>query len=145
MSRVLSVVFSLFLLLPAKTIAGPLSECVRGPVSCTNRATTRTCSATLMCDHPAVQYWAVSATFGPNVSDCQPSLEGRTLATTFTLVALAMTSAPATRTCSWIWSGVSASYLPVSDGVVQITGGDGLPVELMDFAIEDGGSAAAAP
>ena len=134
-----ATVLTVCLLSPLASASGTadagIAGCVRGAVTCNNNTagTMRTCSASLQCMGGPT--WNVGVNSSMNVTACLPtstSVAGPTA--TFTLVARANVIAPTDRSCSWFWG------VPMeggSTGFVQITSADGLPVELMEFSIED--------
>ena len=115
------------------------ANCFKTTGHCMNNAAAmqRTCDAWLLCNHPATfpVEWYVTHTASTNVTQCLPvnSVKGPEIAPGFMLTARAMSSAPPTRSCSWKWRTEFGVY----SGFVSITTADGLPVELMDFSIED--------
>ena len=118
-----------------------LSEaaCTRGAAACNDNTagTMRTCSATLMCSAPPgtlTMAWQLVLYRSYNVTMCSPpflTILGSTA--TFNLTAMASTAASNPRTCGWSWFTPAFS----TNGRASISTADGLPVELMNFEIED--------
>jgi len=114
--------------------------CNRGTVTCEFNAggTKKTCKATLECKNaPGSDFWAVSDQGGDNVIDCIPfyqALPGATVK--FSLTAIANpTYIATTKVCQWRWYTYLSST-PMAMGFVEIDDADGLPVELMEFSVE---------
>ncbi len=118
--------------LPGTSSAG--TGCVKGAVNCANNTmgTMRTCSATVQCTGATA--WDFNTTTNLNVVSCLPAAS-YVMAdpATFTLTAVANVTAPTNRVCGWSWQNPGRR----GGGVIQITAADGLPVELMDFSVED--------
>ena len=68
-----------------------------------------------------------------DVTGCSPTQTNATTSITFTVTAMALTTATTgDRRCTWNWS-TGAARVP---GTFSIQSSNGLPVELMDFTIE---------
>ncbi len=135
----------LALLLTSHGLTGPAGAgCNRGAVNCMNNtaAMQRTCTATLKCTNaPSHDRWTVFSADSNNVTECNPTYHYILGATaTFTLSAMAMTSSPSTRSCTWSWG----TLIFFTFGTVSINTADGLPVELMGFSVEGEDEPAAA-
>ncbi len=135
--RIVCATFLVALILAAAHLLVPQraqAECVRGAVNCTSMASMRTCTAMLACMNPPVfARWSAYG-YPVNVTYCNAPL-AKSTSPSFTLIARAITTpAAATRSCIWDWHTIYFS----TSGSVSITTADGLPVELMNFAIEDG-------
>lgn len=112
------------------------AQCVRGAVMCTNHATLpqRTCSASVMCSgFPGTSTGTLLTAGSNNVISCSPTSTTIFTPGTLMIVAVANPTAPTSRSCSWDWN---SGYESIT-GSFSITTADGLPVELMDFSIDD--------
>jgi len=110
-------------------------QCARGTIMCANHATLpqRTCSASVMCNgFPGSSTGTIAVAGSNNVIGCTPTSSLFFTPGTFNIMAVANTTAPTTRSCSWAWNSVSGS----TSGSFSIMEADGLPVELMGFSIE---------
>lgn len=118
-----------------------LAECIRGTPACnlTGPANSiRECVATVMCDNaPCGSGGAVYTvtTQQQNVSACLPMNQMYAAGglQTVTITARAMRTAATPRVCGWKWTALNAP----DTGPISIDQSDGLPVELLDFAIVD--------
>ena len=134
--RVRGVVCVVTFILTAFWSAAPVvAGCTRGPVACTTAAGYKTCTATVRCIpgyyNPT---WRLAVIASQNVVSCDPTASTLTHPNaTFNLVARARTTAPLTRSC--LWQPDSPSRYSVD--AVSIQTSDGLPVELMDFSIDE--------
>ena len=131
-TNTLCALLLMVMLMPVVVEAG----CVRqATANCTVMTGMKTCSATLMCSAaPLISYWVLSPNSGSlNVTSCTPSNTISFNAVTWTLVAKANTSSSATRQCSWNWRTLNSYTM----GTTSITTADGLPVELMEFSVEE--------
>ncbi len=118
---------------PPRTSAG----CLRGAAACTNMTAMRTCSATVMCTNTAgfpTEPWQIYLTYQMNVTSCHPGFGNDGDPATFTVIARAPTANPSQRHCRW-YLYTDTSRLTYS--WASISQADDLPVELMDFSIED--------
>lgn len=123
-----------------------LSQCVQNAVSCASHATLpqRTCQASVQCNgFPGTTTGFIMVTMSNNVISCTPtSALFMTASTpTFVISAVANTTAPASRSCGWYWYSASGT----TNGNLSISEADGLPVELMQFSIDDGEADMAKP
>lgn len=80
--------------------------------------------------------WSIATTDALNVTACLPAVttDAGKATVTFTLIARAMVSSPTNRACGWAFAAPMRGGL---SGSISISTADGLPVELMDFSIED--------
>ncbi len=122
------------LTLPAKD-AG--AGCNTNAVNCgfSSMSSARTCTATVMCTggYPGAP-WVFARIATMNVLSCEPALVVSVTPTlTAALTVRAATAASPSRSCRWVWSTGSG----LTAGSTTIDSSDGLPVELMGFAIED--------
>ena len=131
---------SALLLLVLPLAYPPVSEgqCVQGAVSCMNHATLpqRSCSASVVCSgFPVTTTGFVMTTMSNNVISCSPTSFGFMTASTatFNIMAIANQTAPPSRSCGWSWYSASGS----TNGNFSITDADGLPVELMEFSVDN--------
>ncbi len=115
--------------------------CIRGNVTCdfNTAGTEKTCKATLECKNaPGSDFWAVADQGGDNVINCIPfyqALPGATVK--FSLTAIANpTSIATTKVCQWLWYTYLSYTTAMAMGFVEIDDADGLPVELMEFSVE---------
>lgn len=110
------------------------AQCVQGAVSCMNHATLpqRSCSASVMCGGFSTDIGTITATMSNNVIACSPMVDIFSTPFTFSIRAVANTSAPATRSCAWHWISQSNSM----SGILDMAEADGLPVELLEFSTD---------
>ncbi len=104
----------------------------------TSMSNERTCMATVMCTGQPIPGapWIFVKVASMNVLDCQPSPYVAAVTPTLTIALTARATATmtaATRSCRWAWS--TGSWYTA--GSITINSSDGLPIELMGFAIED--------
>lgn len=140
------------------------SGCIKGIVSCTVMTGVKKCTADLVC-HPGysargkaprpqsvLSRWHLTLT-GSMYANCYPAMaSGNNTVTTFQLSASANTMSPTSRLCQWQWNsssyvflntpqagngGKNRSVIQATSGNVSIGPADGLPVELMEFSIEE--------
>ena len=120
-------------LAPRASLAG--GGCVRGAVNCSlnTMGTINSCTASVMCS--GGPSWALTQAGSMNVTACLPastSAAGPTL--TFMVTARANVASSTDRACTWSYQIPGMRAL---GSTISITSADGLPVELMDFSIED--------
>lgn len=116
------------------------ANCSRGAVSCTVMTGIKTCNADVDCvGIPMGNVVELSVTSSTGILGCQPTMTtappmGFAGAVNFTISASASTMAQSTHSCTWRWSigGVRRG-----GGLFVISDAQGLPVELMDFAVDE--------
>ena len=121
--------------IPTPSQAG--GECTLGPVSCGPHASLprRVCSANLQCSTASVATVSVIGSTG--VVGCAPLSSMNTgigSMVTINLVASASTTDQTTHQCSWMWNTQS-----VANGTAVIDASDGLPIELLEFGVDEAG------
>lgn len=93
----------------------------------------KTCSASLVCESPPVGLeWGLMNVGGVNAS-CFPITYVGGATFTINLIAMANTTASGTRECRWSFS----TRFDRTSGTVSIGTADGLPVELLEFDIDE--------
>lgn len=113
-------------LLPAGSVLGQPPDC-GFPFTGVNMCTVNTAAMTIQC----TDFHNIAGTFveyGANNASCYHTAAGFER-----LFAVAMTSAPPTRTCTWLLSWDSPSIY--TNCLRRITTADGLPVELLEFSV----------
>lgn len=135
MALLTGLTLALFLLAAPSAKAG--GGCTAGTVTCSPHPTLarKVCSRNLSCNGLSPVMATVTSVTNTGVAGCTPTsgmLTGGSMVT-FTLVASVSTNAQATHTCGWDWNTTALS----NNGNVQIDSSDGLPIELLEFSIED--------
>lgn len=115
------------------------ADCFRGAVSCTVMSDIKTCTANVDCGGiPPGVMARLSVTSSTGILGCQPTMTsgGGPFGgmARFTISASASTAAQSNHSCTWRWSigGVRRG-----GGTLVISDAQGLPVELMDFAVDE--------
>lgn len=115
------------------------ADCGRGAVSCTAMSGVKTCRADVTCTLPMVNRSAsLTLISSTGVNDCLPAMDSGMAGmfsnmVYFDITAVASTTAQMTHTCAWRWQ---TNPTRGGTGLIDISEAHGLPIELMEFEID---------